>query len=220
MNIQLRLQYTSKKIQQLLSSASEYFTRLSLDDTMHTIRVYNVAIEIGKSEGANLDILALGALLHDIGKIQRDSTKGHASAGVPISERILKKIDCTDDESSIIIDCVAKHQIKNPESESNNLEVQIIQDADLIDELGAIGIIKCVSFHTKRSDPICLENSFSRVSLDMPEMLKKSVSIVDHFYDKLLILDRKMNTIAGRNIAQERIEHMKGFLKHLKGECQ
>lgn len=212
------IKYTNYNIKALLESSHEYFKMLNINDTMHTARVYNLAIDIAKSEGANLDIVAMGALLHDIGKINKKTGLDHTLAGVPIAEEILSKINIKDAEIKIVKECVLKHQIKDPASKSDILEVQIIQDADLIDELGAIGILKCTIYHAKQGDPIYFLDSFSRIVNEEPEMNGKSISIVDHFYDKLLVLDKKMNTSKGKEIALERIKTIEYFRNELKNE--
>ena len=164
-------------------------------DAQHTLRVYKNVQEISEAyPEADAFITALAALLHDADDHKLFNTENNSNArsflqenGVPgeTIERICEVINAVS---------FSKNRGKTP----NTLEGKIVQDADRLDAMGAIGIARTFAYGGKEGRPI--EDS------------------VQHFYDKLLLLKDEMNTEAAKTIAMKRHEYMEGFLKEYYDE--
>jgi len=117
-------------------------------DFMHTERVLNLALHIGEKEGADLEIITLSALLHDIARKEQDESKGkicHAQRGAELAKDILKEKGMDEDKINRVIHCIEAHRFRNgciPES----IEAKVLSDADKLDAIGAIGIGRAFSF--------------------------------------------------------------------------
>ncbi len=184
-------------------------------DFEHVMRVYNNAQKITKKENANQKLVLSAALLHDIVSYPKSSKRSKFSSidSAKKSKLILKKYDFTTEETTIISDAIADHsfsQNKIPQT----LEGKILQDADRLDALGAIGIARV--FATSGS----LNRSF--YNIDDPFCNKRNPNdnlwAVDHFFNKLLKLESMMNTKSGKIEAKKRTKVLKEFLKQLKNE--
>lgn len=191
---------------------------LGLQEWEATMRVYNLAIEIGRNEGADLEILAPAALLHDLGKIYetREGTPHHI-AGVARKVQLLQSAGYSEEEIKRIIDTISVHQKKlTPNAAS--LEGKVLQDADNVDEMGLVGLIRSAMWHSKKGDPIYLPESLDRHPRTKPEMHIASPSVLDHLYDKLLTLDNILNTKTGKRLGRQRIRTMSNLVATLKDE--
>ena len=184
-------------------------------DFEHVMRVYNNAQKISKKEKANQKLVLSAALLHDIVSYPNSSKRSKFSSidSAKKSKLILQKYDFTTEEITIISDAIADHsfsQNKIPQT----LEGKILQDADRLDALGAIGIARV--FATSGS----LNRSF--YNIDDPFCNKRNPNdnlwAVDHFFNKLLKLESMMNTKSGKIEAKKRTKVLKVFLKQLKDE--
>ena len=191
---------------------------LGTNEWSGTLRVYNLATKICRREHADLEIVAAAAILHDLGKIfEKAEGKPHYIAGQQRKIDLLTSSGYSGEEIKRIINVVENHQKKST-PEVVNLESAVLQDADSIDELGLIGLIRSAIWHGKRNDPIYFFDSFRKQVSSLPEVQKHSRSIVDHQFDKLLALDKFMNTQTGQLIAKKRIRKMRTLLSQLKGE--
>jgi len=189
-------------------------------DWFHTQRVYNNAMHIAKGEKVDLFIVALGALLHDIADSKFHD--GDETVGPKITQDFLDqhKVEerITDHIVSIIKNISFKGGNQSKTFDSN--ELQVVQDADRLDAIGAIGIARTFNYggfkNRKLYDPEV------KPQLDMnPETYKKSNSpTINHFYEKLLLLKDRMNTETGRKIAEQRHTYMEDFLEQFYGEWE
>ena len=184
-------------------------------DFDHIMRVYANAEKIAKKEKADKKLVLSAALLHDIVSYPKSSKRAKFSSidSAKKSKIILKKYGFSEKEIIIVSDAIEDHsfsQNKTPET----LEGKILQDADRLDALGAIGIARV--FGTSGSlnrpfyninDPFCTERS--------PD---DNLWAVDHFFNKLLKLESMMNTKSGKIEAKKRTKVLKEFLKQLKDE--
>ena len=184
-------------------------------DFEHVMRVYKNAQKISKKEKANQKLVLSAALLHDIVSYPKSSKRSKLSCidSAKKSKIILKKYDFSDDEITIVSDAIAEHsfsQNKVPQT----LEGKILQDADRLDALGAIGIARV--FATSGS----LNRSF--YNIDDPFCNKRNPDddlwAVDHFFNKLVKLESTMNTKYGKIEAKKRTKVLKEFLKQIKNE--
>jgi len=184
-------------------------------DFEHVMRVYNNAHKIAKQEKANQKLVLSAALLHDIVSYPKSNSSSKLSSleSANKSKLILKEFDFTSEEITIVSDAIEDHsfsQSKIPQT----LEGKILQDADRLDALGAIGIARV--FATSGSlnrpfyninDPFCNKRN--------PD---DNLWAIDHFFNKLLKLESMMNTKSGKIEAKKRTKVLKVFLKQLKDE--
>jgi len=173
----------------------------SAHDFEHTIRVYKNAKKICKKEKANEKLVLSAALLHDIVSYPKSDKRSKTSSikSATKSKQILEKLDFSKEEIAIISDAIRDHsfsQNKTPKT----LEGKILQDADRLDALGAIGIARVFATggSLKRpfyniNDPFCKK----RIPDD-------KTWTVDHFFQKLLKLESLMNTKSGKAEAKKR----------------
>ena len=184
-------------------------------DFEHVMRVYNNAKKIAKKENANQKLILSAALLHDIISYPKSSRRSKLSSidSAKKSKVILKKYNFSKEEIIIISDAIAEHsfgQNKVPQT----LEGKILQDADRLDALGAIGIARVFSTSGSLSRPF--------YNIDDPFCNKRNPNdnlwAIDHFFNKLLKLESIMNTKSGTIEAKKRTKVLKEFLKQLKDE--
>src|SRR5574337_1085363 len=170
---------------------------------------------ISKKEKASIKMITASALLHDIVSYPKSDprSKNSSTESAEKSKNILKKYGFSQNEIDTISDAIKDHSISRGIT-PKTLEGKILQDADRLDALGAIGIARTfsVSGAEKRpfyntDDPFCSK----RVPDD------KSWTL-DHFYKKLLLIEKTMNTKTGKIEARKRIKLMKKFLDELKKE--
>ena len=192
-------------------------TNDSAHDFDHVMRVYKNAQTICKKEKANEKLVLSSVLLHDIVSYPKSDKRSKLSSvrSAEKSKKILQKFDFTKQEIHIIFDAIRDHsfsQNKIPKT----IEGKILQDADRLDALGAIGIARvfAVGGSEKRpfyntEDPFCKQ----RIPDD-------KIWTLDHFYRKLLKLESLMNTKSGKIEAKKRTKILKNFLNQLKNEIQ
>ena len=182
-------------------------------DFEHVLRVYSNAERICKKEKANTKLVLTAVLLHDIISFPKSDKRSKTSSTKSAikAKKILQKLPYSDDEIKIISDAIESHSFSKNKT-PKTLEGKILQDADRLDALGAIGIARtfAVGGAEKRSfynssDPFCS----SRKPNDQEWT-------VDHFFKKLLVLESKMNTKSGKKEAKRRTKIIKKFLNDLK----
>ena len=185
-------------------------------DFQHIMRVYRNAKQIGQCEGANMEILLLSALLHDIVVYPKGSAKSSKSSddSADLAEHILQRYNYPNDKISSISYCIRMHS-HSKRLVPASLEGKILQDADRLDALGAIGIGRAFSVGglERRSlynsdDPFCKSGR----KLDDKEWT------LDHFYVKLLKLGDLMHTKSAKKIAHKRTKFMMLFIRQLETE--
>jgi len=203
----------------VLDSIKDEVIKIMNNDTAHdfdhVMRVYNNAQKIVKKENANPKLVLSAALLHDIVSYSKSSKRSKFSSidSAKKSKIILKKYGFTNDEIIVISDAIAEHsfsQNKIPQT----LEGKILQDADRLDALGAIGIARVFATSGSLNRPF--------YNIDDPFCNKRNpdddIWAVDHFFNKLLKLEFTMNTKSGKIEAKKRTKVLKVFLKQLKSE--
>ncbi|MBT8251902.1 MAG: HD domain-containing protein [Nitrosopumilus sp.] len=184
-------------------------------DYEHIMRVYKNAKKICKKERANEKLVLSAALLHDLVSYPKSDKRSKLSSieSAKKSQSILKKYNFSHEEIMIISDAIRDHSFSQKKI-PNTIEGKILQDADRLDALGAIGIARV--FATSGS----LKRPF--YDIDDPFCKKRNpddkIWAVDHFYKKLLTLESLMNTKSGKAEAKKRTEILKEFLKQLKDE--
>ena len=184
-------------------------------DFDHIMRVYTNAKKIVKEEKADEKLVLSAVLLHDIVSYPKSSKRSKFSSidSAKKSKIILKKYGFSEKEITIVSDAIKDHsfsQNKVPET----LEGKILQDADRLDALGAIGIARVFATSGSLNRPF--------YNIDDPFCTKRNPDddlwAIDHFFNKLLKLESLMNTRSGKIEAKKRTNVLQEFLKQLKDE--
>ena len=180
-------------------------------DFEHVMRVYRNAEKICKTENGNKKLILSAVLLHDIIKVK--NRKDSALKSAKFSEKILKENHFLDNEIIIISDAIKEHSFSKGKIPST-IEGKILQDADRLDAMGAIGLARVFSFSCSNNRSFYHPNDpFSK-----NRSLDDNKWALDHFYEKLLTLEKKMNTSTGKTLAKKRTKILENFLKELKTE--
>lgn len=181
----------------------------------HILRVYENAMEITKGEKCNKEVVALSALLHDVKEGKHHGY--HHTASAKRANEILRKLNY----DKIIIEhvehCVLAHRFSKP-PEPETIEAKIIQDADRLDALGAIGIARCFGYGGRIGRNLYFEEDPFREKTK--PVYNSSQTDIDHFYLKLFKLHEMMHTKTAKKIAKKREKYMKDFLKQMKKEVE
>jgi len=182
-------------------------------DWWHIVRVWSLSKTIGKMEGADMLVVELGALLHDIADAKFND--GNETLGPEMAHQFL--IDqCVD---QIIIDqvvvIVRDISFKNTFSDdvSRSKELDVVQDADRLDAMGAIGIARTFNYGGYQGNVMYDPQLPPRVNMTKEEYKKGKSTTINHFYEKLLLLKDTMNTATGKRLAEERHQFMLTFLE-------
>jgi Predicted HD superfamily hydrolase len=178
-------------------------------DWWHIARVRDMALHIHEAEKkGNKTVIELAALLHDIGD-SKFKKQGDPEPGAVISE-FLKGLDVDDDQIIEVVRINRFISFSSPEkNDKMSDEFMIVQDADRLDAIGAIGIARAFSYGGFRNNAIYIPDEISSGS---------SKSTIGHFNDKLLKLKDMMNTLTGRKIAEERHKILEMFLEQFYKE--
>ena len=187
-------------------------------DWFHIERVWKVAKEIGLKEGGDLFTIELGALFHDIA--DHKFVENADEEAVRLIDEYLKDFEIpasiVENVKHIVLNCSFKGGVG-----ANKMKLKeglIVQDADRIDALGAIGIARTFAFGGKYGNllyhPDVKPNTFKSAE----EYRNKRTHTINHFYEKLLLLKDKMNTKTGREIADQRHVFMESFLEQFYHE--
>lgn len=210
---------------QELVEATKVFVKQQLEnaegghDWFHTIRVFNNAKLIAKGENVDDLVVALGALLHDIADSKFHD--GDETIGPRVAREFLfeHNVDSSVIEHVVkIIENISFNKSLEAGEKFTSLELQVVQDADRLDAIGAIGIARCFNYggfkNRKMFDPDIQPN----LNMTKEEYKKSKAPTINHFYEKLLLLKDKMNTKTGKRIAKERHKYMEEFLDQFYAE--
>ena len=189
-------------------------------DWFHIERVLKNAVLIAKNEDCDVTVVKLGALLHDIADSKFH--EGDESVGPKIARDFLESENVDEEIITHVVHIIKNISYKggNFEKKFSSLELDVVQDADRLDAIGAIGIARAFNYGGFKNralyDPKIAPNS--RMSKE--EYKKNDAPTLNHFYEKLLLLKDKMNTDTGKKIAKERHRYMEGFLAQFYAEWE
>jgi uncharacterized protein len=190
-------------------------------DYYHSVRVKNIATQLQKSEGGALDVLVAAAYLHDVGRIHKGVTDDHALAASENAPRILAEIGFPEHKRQTVIVCIRYHDHyvdRIPTEWKHLIELQIFQDADRLDAIGAIGIARTFTYGGATSKPIWVPGS--QIQNHEWTASAQSPNTVLHFYEKLLKMESYLNTATAKTIAAKRIAFMQAFLDRFFDEWE
>ncbi len=187
-------------------------------DWEHIRRVRDMAMFIQKTEGGNPEIIELGALLHDISDHKFNG--GKLNAGGQVAYQWLLELGVEiklAEEIKLLVDNIYFKGAKVSQ-DNMTLETQIVQDADRLDAIGAIGIARAFAFGGNRNQLIYSERLAPTLHSTFEEYVSAETTTINHFYEKLLLLAGKINTATGKKLAVERHDFMESFLNQFYSE--
>ena len=189
-------------------------------DWFHIERVYKNALLIAKEEDCNLTVVKLAALLHDIADSKFHG--GDESVGPKTARTFLESENVSEDVITHVIAIIENISFKggNFEKKFNSKELEIVQDADRLDALGAIGIARTFNYGGFKNRAIYNPTIAPNLNMSKEEYKNSNAPTLNHFYEKLLLLKDKMNTETGKKIAKERHVFMEKFLSQFYAEWE
>ena len=187
-------------------------------DWFHIERVYKNALLIAEGEDCDLIVVKLGALLHDIADSKFHG--GDESVGPKTARTFLESQNVKEDIILHVIAIIENISFKggNFEKKFNSKELEIVQDADRLDAIGAIGIARTFNYGGFKNRPLYNPNIQPNMNMNKEEYKNSESPTLNHFYEKLLLLKDKMNTETGKKIAQKRHDFMVTFLSQFYAE--
>jgi uncharacterized protein len=188
-------------------------------DWFHTLRVYHNAILISKGENVDALVVALGALLHDIADSKFHD--GDDTIGPKMAREFLFKhnVDSLVIEHVIkIIENISFNKSLEEGEKFTSPELDVVQDADRLDAIGAIGIARCFNYGGFKNRALFDPSIKPNMNMTKEEYKTSTAPTINHFYEKLLLLSDKMNTKTGKRIAKQRHQFMEQFLNQFYAE--
>lgn len=188
-------------------------------DWFHVERVYKNALHICKSEIANEFLVALAALLHDIADAK--FYNGDETIAPKKASDFLTSQSVDDEIIHQVIDIIKNMSFKNSlenKKVTKSIEFQIVQDADRLDAIGAIGIARCFNYGGFKNRVIYNPEIVPNLTLTKEAYKKSDAPSINHFYEKLLLLKDQMNTNTGKKLAERRHQFMENYLQQFYDE--
>ena len=187
-------------------------------DWFHIERVYKNALLIAEGVDCDLIVVKLGALLHDIADSKFHG--GDETVAPKTARTFLESQNVKEDIILHVIAIIENISFKggNFEKKFNSKELEIVQDADRLDAIGAIGIARTFNYGGFKNRPLYNPNIQPNLNMSKEEYKNSEAPTLNHFYEKLLLLKDKMNTETGKKIAQKRHDFMVTFLSQFYAE--
>lgn len=178
----------------------------------HMERVYNNALLIAKEEICNIEVVQLAALLHDIADSKFHD--GDETIGPKVARDFLVSENVSEETIQHVVKIIENISFKggNFEKKFTSKELEIVQDADRLDAIGAVGIARTFNYGGFKNREIYNPDITPNLNMSKEEYKNSTAPTINHFYEKLLLLKDKMNTETGKKIAQQRHEFMETFL--------
>lgn len=189
-------------------------------DWWHIYRVWRNAINISKNEKVDLFTVELAALLHDIADWKFND--GNEDIGPQLAREWLEKMSVDEKVISHVCDIIKNISFKGAgvENKINTIEGMVVQDADRLDAIGAIGIARTFAYGGNKNREMYNPEIKPGFHKTFEEYKKNNSTTVNHFYEKLLLLKDLMNTNTARDIAEQRHKFMEDFLKQFFEEWE
>lgn len=185
-------------------------------DWWHIHRVWQLAVKIARREKADLFLVEMAALLHDLDdwKLNTPETNGTRSG------KWMQKLGVREEQLIRIEQIIAEVSFKGAgvDTTPSSLEAQIVQDADRLDAMGAIGIARTFAYGGNKNRLIYDPDVKPEMHLDFESYKKTNAPTINHFYEKLLLLKDRMNTSYGKRLAARRHRFMKLYLEQFFSE--
>ncbi|MBD0831385.1 HD domain-containing protein [Aestuariibaculum sediminum] len=187
-------------------------------DWFHTLRVYNNAVLIAKSEPVNLFIVQLGALLHDIADSKFHD--GDETVGPKMAREFLFKQNVDSSIIEHVVKIIENISFKggNEAQKFKSAELNVVQDADRLDAIGAIGIARCFNYGGFKNRGLYDPEIKPNLNMSKAEYKASTAPSINHFYEKLLLLKDRMHSKTAKKIAAERHDFMVQYLDQFYNE--
>jgi uncharacterized protein len=181
-------------------------------DWYHIDRVRKVALKLAESEGADMEVVELAALLHDIA--DHKFHDNDLSAGPAKARELIIEYGGSPELADRVSHIISETSYKGAgvETPVSSIESAVVQDADRLDAIGAIGVARTFAYGGSRNQPIYDPELQPVLHNDFEAYAKTRTSTINHFYEKLLLLKERINTEAGKRMADERHDFMQSFL--------
>lgn len=182
----------------------------------HAIRTMTLGKYIAQEEGGDILVVSISCLVHDVFRNEESYTKSShfSNSNLLRIKNILLSLDIHPMKVNQIIKCVSNHENYDIKDEALDIETKILQDADRLDAIGAIGIARVFMF--SGAYRISLGNSYDTDKKYSPEKINSS--IFAHFNDKLIKLIQRIHTTTGKKLAENRHKFLLIYLDQLKKE--
>jgi len=189
-------------------------------DWWHSWRVWKMAKEIAKKEGGDLFVIELAALLHDIADWKFYG--GNIKIGSEKAKNLLKKLRVDDKTIKHICHIIDNISFKGAKVKNRmkTKEGKIVQDADRLDVIGAIGIARTFAYGAYKGREIYNPDIKPKLHKSFKEYKNSKGTSINHFYEKLLLFKNRLNTKTAKKIAQKRHEFLKSYLKQFFKEWE
>lgn len=214
MNHQEIIDQTVKFVKETLANAE------GGHDWWHIYRVWQLAKKIASIEKTNLLVVELGALLHDIADAKFND--GDESIGPKKAREFLQSISVEEEIITHVEKIIQHISFKggNFEQAFNSTELAVVQDADRLDAMGAIGIARTFNYGGFKNRAIYNPNIQPNLNMSKEEYKNSTAPTINHFYEKLLLLKDRMNTATGKAMATHRHNYMEQFLEEFYKEWE
>jgi len=189
-------------------------------DWWHIHRVTKIAMQIGCKEKADLFIIELGAMLHDLGDFKFHN--GDHTVGPKMVKEWLQNMNTDIDTINKVVTIVNEISYKGADVETpmSTLEGEIVQDADRLDAMGAIGVARTFAYGGSKGREIYNPDVKPEQHDNFEDYKNSKAPTINHFYEKLLLLKDRMNTKTAENLADKRHEFMKEYLDQFYKEWE
>ncbi|WP_435578169.1 HD domain-containing protein [Gilvibacter sp.] len=189
-------------------------------DWFHIERVYKTAMRLGKEEQAELQTVALAALLHDIADAKFHG--GDESLGPKKAAEFLKTQNVDPAQIDSVVKIIEHMSFKNSFEKSgyDSLELRVVRDADRLDAIGAIGIARAFNYGGFKNRALYDPQIEPQLNMTKEQYKKSTAPTINHFYEKLLLLQDMMHTKTGRQMAAGRHKFMEAYLSQFYGEWE
>lgn len=203
---------------------SELFDAEGGHDWFHIERVYKNTLLIAKNEPVDITVVSLAALLHDIADPKFHN--GDETIGPRVASKFLLKHNVDNKIIEHVTKIIENMSFKNTfevtkgSPSFTSKEMEVVQDADRLDAIGAIGIARCFNYGGFKDRALYDPEIEPNLNMTKAEYKASKAPTINHFYEKLLLLKDQMNTKTGKRIALERHKYMKCFLKQFYAEWE
>ena len=208
-------------MEQLVQNATKFIKAVfqndfSGHDFFHSMRVYRTAMKIAEAEHADMQVVALAALLHDVDdrKLSPMTAEKKENAA-----RFMRSQNVPESEIRQVCQIIDEVSFKGTDSvRPSTPEGKCVQDADRLDALGAIGIARTFAYGGSHNRAIYDPELPPRMAMNQAQYYSSKSTSLNHFYEKLFLLEGMMNTETGKAIARKRTQYMQQFVDEFLNE--
>lgn len=187
-------------------------------DYLHSLRVWGMALHLAEKEKVDKVFeIQMAALLHDTD----DHKIGGDGVSFPKAAQWLKEVYVSDASAKLILEIISEVSFKGAQTQTpvSTPQSAIVQDADRLDAMGAIGVARAFAYGGKHNRPLYLPNEAAVMHESFNDYKKSQSSTLAHFPEKLLLLKDRINTASAKQIAENRHQYLATFLQTFMDEA-